>query len=138
VSVEGDGDVTVVRLHDGTQVSIAGMLLPKGSYVISHEDAQRLVAQGKLPHGLVAGEDGPELVDLPRDTAVHATSDAKKTLGEQVTDALIADVPDGTVNEVLDWVDGDPERALQALLVEQESDKPRSTLVAKLDELMSQ
>lgn len=46
------------------------------------------------------------------------------------------EVPDGTAKEIIEWVDGDPERALQALVAEESSDKPRSTLIAKLQEII--
>lgn len=42
------------------------------------------------------------------------------------------DVPDGTVDEVLDWVGDDPDRAQQALQAEQEGQN-RSTLIAELE-----
>jgi hypothetical protein len=42
---------------------------------------------------------------------------------------------DGTAAQILDWVGDDPERARAALNAENEKDKPRSTLVKKLEEL---
>lgn len=60
--------------------------------------------------------------------------DIKPVDGEQesvVDDGL--EVPAGTIEVVLAWVDGDPGRAAQALAVEQErGDKARSTLVDTL------
>jgi hypothetical protein len=50
-------------------------------------------------------------------------------------DAELAEVPDGTADEVLAWVDDDPDRAAQALAVERARDKPRSTLAGKLERL---
>lgn len=47
-----------------------------------------------------------------------------------------SDVPDGTVADVLEWVDGDPERAAEALAVEEASEHPRSTLIASLSDLI--
>jgi hypothetical protein len=44
-------------------------------------------------------------------------------------------VPDGTVDEVLAWVGDDPDRAGRALAVEQDRDRPRSTLVDALTKL---
>jgi len=43
------------------------------------------------------------------------------------------DVPGGTVQDVLDWVGIDPDRARAALIKEQESGDPRSSLVTKLE-----
>lgn len=42
---------------------------------------------------------------------------------------------DGTADEVLDWVGRDPGRAEEALAQEQAKDKPRSTLVKKLEKV---
>jgi hypothetical protein len=44
-------------------------------------------------------------------------------------------VPDGTINEVLDWVGIDLDRAQRALDKENEG-KPRKTLVAALESLL--
>lgn len=43
-----------------------------------------------------------------------------------------------TAAEVLEWVGDDPERAVEALEVEQAKDKPRSTLVKQLEKLAEQ
>jgi len=43
----------------------------------------------------------------------------------------MSDVPQGTITEVLSWVDGDPQRAQQALEAEQ-AGANRSTLIASL------
>jgi hypothetical protein len=39
---------------------------------------------------------------------------------------------DGTIDDLMAWVDGDKERAAQALEAEQAKDKPRSTVVKRL------
>jgi hypothetical protein len=39
---------------------------------------------------------------------------------------------DGTIDALMAWVDGDPERAAAALAAEQAKDKPRSTVVKRL------
>lgn len=77
------------------------------------------------------------------DKASEAFVDAQ-TAAEQLGHTLTAlsdkpeeSVPDGTAAEVLAWVGGSPERALQAYEVEEKRDKPRSTLLAKLEELVS-
>jgi hypothetical protein len=41
-------------------------------------------------------------------------------------------VPDGTFDEVLHWVDGSPERAAAATLEELGRDRPRRTLLSRL------
>jgi hypothetical protein len=42
---------------------------------------------------------------------------------------------DGTIDDLMAWVDGDPERAAAALEAEQAKDKPRSTVVKRLTAL---
>jgi hypothetical protein len=42
---------------------------------------------------------------------------------------------DGTIDDLMSWVDGDRERAAQALAAEQAKDKPRSTVVKRLTAL---
>lgn len=42
---------------------------------------------------------------------------------------------DGTIDDLMAWVDGDRERAAQALEAEQAKDKPRSTVVKRLTAL---
>jgi hypothetical protein len=42
---------------------------------------------------------------------------------------------DGTIDALMVWVDGDRERAAQALAAEQAKDKPRSTVVKRLTAL---
>lgn len=44
-------------------------------------------------------------------------------------------VPDGTVQQVLDWVGEDQAKAVKALEVEQAAERPRSTLVDALQKL---
>jgi hypothetical protein len=39
---------------------------------------------------------------------------------------------DGTIDDLMGWVDGDPQRATLALEAEQAKDKPRSTVVKRL------
>lgn len=48
----------------------------------------------------------------------------------------VTDVPDANVAKVLEWVDGDPERAQQALDHENTKDTPRKTLVHDLTNLI--
>lgn len=42
---------------------------------------------------------------------------------------------DGTIDDLMAWVDGNPERAGQALEAEKAKDKPRSTVVKRLTAL---
>jgi len=42
-------------------------------------------------------------------------------------------VPEGTVDEVTEWVGDDPKRAAKALKDEQKKDNPRTTLIERLE-----
>ncbi|MFI1723936.1 hypothetical protein [Streptomyces sp. NPDC020489] len=77
--------------------------------------------------------------------AVDPDDDDARTLAQQVRgddteEQKQPEVPpgateldvDGSVADVLDWVDGDADRAAEALALEQAKDKPRSTLVTQL------
>ncbi|MGH3369604.1 MAG: hypothetical protein ACRDPR_06355 [Nocardioidaceae bacterium] len=46
------------------------------------------------------------------------------------------EVPDGSAKDVLAWVGDDSDRALQALVREQEKDAPRKVLVRDLEKLL--
>lgn len=48
-------------------------------------------------------------------------------------------LPDGvnTIKEVLDWVGGDQDRAILVLEAEESEEKPRVTLVEKLEEIIN-
>lgn len=45
-------------------------------------------------------------------------------------------VPEGTTDEILDWVGNDPARARKALNEEKKDDKPRVTLVEPLEKII--
>lgn len=54
------------------------------------------------------------------------------------TDSKPADnVPSGTTKEVLAWVDGDRDKAQQALDKEQSNNEPRKGLVRELNEVLN-
>lgn len=61
----------------------------------------------------------------PAEAPVHQQSAKSKG-------AKKADVPDGSVQDVLDWVGDDKAKAKKALAVEDDRDEPRSTLVDRL------
>jgi len=58
------------------------------------------------------------------------------TLEDIIAAPTTDDVPDGTVQEVLDWVGPSVLRAIAALDVENLKETPRSTLVAALEEII--
>lgn len=59
-------------------------------------------------------------------------ADAAEPAQEEATD----EVPSGTTEDVLSWVDGDPERARAALTAESMRDRPRKTLTSALEGLL--
>lgn len=61
----------------------------------------------------------------------EASEEAKDDLAEREGGG----VPSGRAEDVLTWVGEDAERARQALTVETERDRPRSTLVERLQKL---
>lgn len=60
-----------------------------------------------------------------------STAKVLASTGWQVSDP--AEVPDGTIEEVSEWVGDDPVRATQAAAVEQKRPEPRVTLLDQLD-----
>lgn len=106
------------------------------------------------PAGLViATRDGATYIDVPEDnpdaegkTGLMFLSAPSETFDGSfpvfASEALDAegpvdgldpeDVPDGTVDDVLGWVDDSPERAAAALDIEEARSKPRSSLVEAL------
>jgi hypothetical protein len=59
--------------------------------------------------------------------------DASSSQGEQDTASNGSEVPNGTTQEVLDWVGDDKARAQSALDAENAKSSPRSTLVSELE-----
>lgn len=55
-----------------------------------------------------------------------------------LTGSFRSQVPDGNVEDVMKWVGGNYDRAEIALLDEQEKDKPRRTLIDRLEKLLSE
>jgi hypothetical protein len=137
VEVVEVGPDWVATLHDGTRMRLGGEVVRDAAgLVLKLGEVGELTTEDDDDTGVLTlvGERGPERVDFPTSVEVHS---GETVLGQARADAL-AEVPEGTVDEVLAWVDGDPERAMLASIAEQEREKPRSTLLAKLDELMSQ
>lgn len=68
--------------------------------------------------------------------AAQFLGQSEHALIEQFTVTVPDDYPsDGTVSDVLDWVGDDPQRAEQALGIENGKDEPRKTLVAQLEKV---
>lgn len=66
---------------------------------------------------------------------VKTTDTAKTVKTDNIVEDTTSSVPSGTVSEVLAWVDNDPERALEALEVEQDNGK-RKSLIATLENII--
>lgn len=64
-----------------------------------------------------------------------APADEEPEAGEPVDDPDA--VPAGTIQNVLDWVAGDKDKAGRALDVEQAAGQPRSTLINQLQQLIA-
>src|SRR2546425_651707 len=75
---------------------------------------------------------GGPVID-PSGAAVEPMAD--EATEEPDTEEPAAVVPEGTAEQVLEWVDGDPVRATQALAAEQQRGKPRATLIAAMKKL---
>ena len=54
---------------------------------------------------------------------------------EEIKEAVVIDVPSGSVNNVLKWVGTDADKARAAYAVETEESKPRVSLLSQLKEL---
>lgn len=87
------------------------------------EDMKSLV--GVVTEDFVtAGQRGPESFVPPEGVKVAAAHEGVKSVEDSV--------PDGTADEVLSWVDGDPKRAALAIETEEQREKPRSVLLGNL------
>jgi hypothetical protein len=73
--------------------------------------------------------DPPALVEVA-EPAPHTAPDPTRS---QPAPSTAGDVPDGTAADVIGWVGDDPDRARAAIAAENQREKPRSSLLAKLD-----
>lgn len=71
---------------------------------------------------------------LPGPKRVEVANDQDEPEPEQTPDGN--EVPDGSAKDVLAWVGDDSERALRALVAEQDKDAPRKVLVGQLEKLL--
>jgi hypothetical protein len=71
----------------------------------------------------------PETVELPEEDAVEPEPEDEDTVEMEP-------VPEGTAAEILEWVEGDIDRAQAALDAEQAKDKPRVGLTADLEKIL--
>jgi hypothetical protein len=105
-----------------------------GARVRMTNGAVRLVTPGD---GVFACDDHPASAHLRRWQEPEPLEETEEPVKveDETTDPTEGEVPDGTVEQVLGWVGDDQARAAQALTAEQARDRPRSTLVARLEEL---
>jgi hypothetical protein len=92
--------------------------------------------------GQSQGQSESELPDPTMDGPTEPAPDEQSDTDETAEDSddtddessnESQDVPDGTVQDVKDWVGDDPDRAQAALAAENEKDEPRVTLVDWLE-----
>lgn len=87
----------------------------------------------------VLPEAGKSIEDFVAGGPVPASGEDEEST-EDVGPAEDADgdgVPDGTANQILAWVNNEPERAAAALEAERAKAEPRTSLIAKLEKLAS-
>ena len=106
--------------------------------VVVNEDMK--VFHGHVPTELKKGQEVSgslaELLLAGASRKVTRVDDPEPPAGDEPPDGL--DI-DGKIDDVLAWVGDDPERALEAHSAEEaRGDKARSTLLAKLAELVDQ
>ncbi|MFG3709206.1 hypothetical protein ACGF7U_31370 [Micromonospora sp. NPDC047670] len=101
-----------------------------GRYAVTTHDGQRTLVDDR-------GRLVDDRADAPAPPTPPATPAGPGTPAEQTSrPGPDGDqVPDGSLDVVLQWVGGDPQRAQAALDAENDREKPRSTLVEALERL---
>lgn len=126
---------TVLGMKDKEITDVAET--PDGHVVTTHDGQRTLIHRdGSLTHGVAE----PEVEVVGEVSDEEAVRIAAHMNGEAVTEAGEAgddEVPNGTAAEVLDWVGEDQDRAERALHLEMKSPNQRTTLVAKLSQLLT-
>lgn len=100
-----------------------------GGLVVTTHDGQTVYAEA----GEVRPWDGPAPIRFPVESAEAAAP--AMVIDDSQPDPEPDPVPDGTVAEVLAWVDGNSGRAVRAWEAEAAKEKPRASLVAELEKL---
>lgn len=120
-----DADVQHFLMHDDSvsvvlSDGVARLWTPDGVFAVNDCPQNRSLrpVPDKLKSALVTEDEVIETGDGQEDVAPS----------EEPAD----EVPDGTADEVLSWVDGDPDRAARAIEAEEQREKPRSTLLGNL------
>jgi len=80
-----------------------------------------------------AAQKGPQRAAQDLGVSEDALRDA---LPQNAPEPVAEDVPSGTVEEILDWVGNDVDKAMRASDAEQERSKPRVTLLSALTDII--
>lgn len=113
-----------------------------GHEVTTHDGQRVLVTEDAvLPIGVATAEAAvPEAAEVASEedvAALHAKLQAAGGTGDDDLDNLVLAVPQGPNATVLEWVGDDSQKAAAALVAEQASASPRSTLIAALEKLVT-
>jgi hypothetical protein len=130
-----DADVVeVAETENGTEVEVRDggrrLIRDDGVYALGDHPATRSLRRWpdtETAPAPAAGADGP----ADADPTAEAASDTPAA-----SEADAESVPDGTAEDVLAWVGDDSDRAVAALEAEEKRDKPRGTLIAKLEKVV--
>lgn len=124
-----DDDSVSVVLTDGVE----RLWTPDGVFAVN--DCPQNRSLRPVPEDLKSAlvtedefEDGPRLVGERGPEPRYPDESLAENLALKPAD----EVPSGTADEVLSWVDGDPERAALAIEAEEQREKPRSVLLGHL------
>ena len=94
------------------------------------EEYGRSALQREVPGRNARTISGSQSSSAPRDGEPSRTTSATRSS----TARDVGSVPDGSVQDVLDWVGDDPERARAALEIENQRQSPRKSLLVQLNE----
>src|SRR5688572_2613542 len=128
---------------DPTQAQLARLLKVADADIWKYEydfDADQYTV--KMRTGgqvLVTSEQYYSLDDHPGNKTLHKLEvDVSYTSFKDEVDEPVGsfEVPNGTTNEVIVWIDGEKDRAAAALAVERERSKPRLALIKQLERIM--
>jgi hypothetical protein len=125
----------VEETEHGTRVVMSSgahrIVRDDGFYALDEHPDNKRLRRFELPEPEASPEPpaGPDPVD-PEDPPVQAPADPTPD-----ADPGIGDVPGGSIEDVMAWVDGDPARALAALEHERAKPSPRKSLIDRLEKL---
>ncbi|GAA4100892.1 hypothetical protein [Nonomuraea soli] len=121
LSVQVDDERALVTTHDGQRVLVTD------DGVFPYDDAQPVAAPA-TDETAVDNPAGPiePAVDGAMTNAAGSRSDTSGS----------SPAVDGTIEQIMTWVDGDAERAREALSGELAKAKPRPSLVAQLQKIL--